>query len=280
MNRSAILTVMLLLAAGCSPPASESTSTESPAADSGIARTPDGKPDFNGIWQAVSSAHWNLEPHAASQGATEVLGAIGAVAPGIGVVEGGVIPYLPEALAQRELNFTNRRTEDPEAKCFRPGVPRATYMPYPFQIFQTGAEIFITYQFASATRSVFMQEQTEAPFDSWMGWSNGHWEGDTLVVEVSGLNGQAWLDRAGNHASAGVRVVERYTPDGPDHIRYEATIEDPAVFSRPWTIALPLYRLVEPEAQLLEFKCIEFAEELMYGHLSKPVSTSGEADDE
>jgi hypothetical protein len=268
-----------VLLAGCAPqtPAGDQEETASLAA---IPRLPDGKPDLNGIWQALNSANWNLEPHPASQGATEVLGAIGAVAPGVGVVEGGPIPYLPEALAQRDLNFASRRTEDPEAKCFRPGVPRATYLPYPFQIFQTESEVFLTYEFASATRTVNLQEAVEAPFDSWMGWSNGRWEGDTLVIDVTAQNGMSWLDRAGNFASAGVHVTERYTLSGPDHILYSATIEDPAVFSRPWTLSMPLYRLIEPSAQLLEFKCVEFAEELMYGHLSKSATATGGPDDE
>ena len=237
---------------------------------SDVPRTADGRPDLNGIWQVLNSANWNLEPHAASQGAVETLGAIGAVAPGLGVVEGGRIPYLPEAAAQRETNFANRRTGDPEARCFRPGLPRATYMPYPFRIFQTDTDIFVAYQFAGAIRTIFMQDHVDAPVESWMGWSNGRWDGDTLVVEVAGLNGQTWLDRAGNFASAQLRVVERFTPVGSNHIRYEATLEDPSVYSSPWTISMPLYRRVEPNARLLEFKCVPFAEEMMYGHLRKP----------
>ena len=235
-----------------------------------LPRTRDGKPDLNGIWQTFGDANWNLEPHAAQAGAVETLGAIGAVPPSIGVVADGAIPYLPEARMQRDANFANRRTEDPEAKCFRPGVPRATYMPYPFQIFQTDDDIMIVYEYAGAIRNIFMNEPVPALVDSWMGWSNGHWEGDTLVVEVEAQNGQAWLDRAGNFASAGVRVTERYTPLGPNHIRYEATVEDPAVYSRSWTISMPLYRRIESNARLLEFKCVEFAEELMYHDLRKP----------
>ena len=241
---------------------------QSSAAD--IPRTSDGRPDLNGIWQVLNSANWNLEPHTASQGAVETLGAIGAVAPGLGVVVGGQIPYLPEAAAQRDENFRNRRTEDPEARCFRPGLPRATYMPYPFQIFQTDGDIFVAYQYAGAVRTIFLQERVDIPVESWMGWSNGRWEGDTLVVEVTALNGQIWLDRAGNFATSSLRVVERFTPVGPNHIRYEATLEDPNVYSEPWTISMPLYRRIEPNARLLEFKCVPFAEELMYGHLSKP----------
>lgn len=268
---------MATMAVACAPQAPVELPAQQAASGP---RTAAGQPDLNGIWQVLNSANWNLEPHPAAQGATETLGAIGAVAPGLGVVEGGLIPYLPDALAQRDLNFASRRTDDPEAKCFRPGVPRATYLPYPFQIFQTDSEIFITYEFASATRTVNMQEPQEAPFDSWMGWSNGHWEGDTLVIDVTAQNGMSWLDRAGNFASAGVHVIERYTPRGPDHIEYSATLEDPAVFTKPWTIAMTLYRVVEPDARLLEFKCVEFAEELMYGHLSKAATTSGGSDDE
>lgn len=247
-----------------------------------IPRTADGTPDLSGVWQALSNAHWDLEPHAARQGATEVLGAIGAVPPGLGAIQDATsIPYLPDARAVRDRNFANRRTEDPEAKCFRPGVPRATYMPYPFQIFQTDSEIFMAYQFANASRSIFMEDHGPAPVDSWMGWSHGRWEGDTLVVETTGLNGQSWLDRAGNFASANARITERFRHEGRWHIWYEATIEDPTVYSAPWTIGLMLYRDVDQSTLSLEFQCVEFAEELMYGHLSRAQARSqGGSDDE
>lgn len=248
------------------------------AQSSAIPRTSDGKPDLNGIWQALSSANWNLEPHIATQGAVETLGAIGAVAPGPGVVAGGSIPYLASALPQRQQNYLDRRTEDPEAKCFMAGLPRATYMPHPFQIFQTDSDIMMVYQYAGADRTVYMSDQIDAPVESWMGWSNGRWEGDTLVIEVTGLNAN-WLDRSGNYATETRRVTERYTPMGPNHIRYEATVEDPAVFSAPWTISMPLYRRMEENARLMDFRCVEFAEEMMYGHLRKPdadVTTEGD----
>jgi hypothetical protein len=228
-----------------------------------------GKPDLSGIWQALNEANWNLEPHVATQGAVDSLGAIGAVAPGNGVVVGGRIPYLSAALAQRKQNFAQRRTEDPEAKCFMPGVPRANYMPYPFQILQTDTDIMIVYQFAGAVRTIAMGKPTQAPVDSWMGWSSGHWDGNTLVVEVTGQNAN-WLDRSGNFASENRRVTERYTLQDKDHILYEARIEDPSVFSAGWTIRMPLYRRVEPGARLMDFRCVEFAEEMMYGTLRKP----------
>jgi hypothetical protein len=191
---------------------------------------------------------------------------------GLGVVEGGELPYTPEARRQRDVNAANWMANDPEVKCYLPGVPRATYMPYPFQIVQsTGShDILIAYEFASASRIIHMNTNEEAPIDSWMGWSNGRWEGDTLVVDVTGFVGKTWFDRAGNHHSNALHVVERYTPIGPDLIRYEATIEDPKVFTRPWKMSMPLYRRAEANARLMEYKCVEFAEELLYGHLNKP----------
>jgi hypothetical protein len=254
---------LLAFAAGAASSASgDGVLTEFP-------RAVDGHPDLGGIWQAVNTAHWNLEPHVADYPVVLELGAQLAVPPGQGVVEGGKIPYLPEALAQRDENFKNRLAEDPEGKCYLGGVPRSTYMPYPFQIFQSPKDVVIVYQYATGLRRVYVDGKDEAPLDSWMGWSNGRWEGDTLVVDVTGLNGQTWLDRAGNYASGNAHIVERYTPLGPNHLQYEATIEDPTVYSRPWTIRMPLYRIVEKGFRLLEFKCEPFAEEKLYGHLRK-----------
>jgi len=233
-------------------------------------RTPAGRPDLSGVWQALNSAHWNLEPHASAYPVVLELGAQFAVPPGPGVVEGGNIPYLPEALAERDRRFANRLDEDPEGRCYLGGVPRSTYMPYPFQILQNENDVVIAYQYATGFRRIFVNGQDEAPLDSWMGWSNGHWEGDSFVVDVTGLNGLTWLDRAGNYASENAHITERYTPLGPNHIEYEATIEDPTVFSRPWTIRMPLYRIVDENFRLLEFKCEPYAEEKIYGHLRKP----------
>jgi hypothetical protein len=237
-----------------------------------VGRMADGRPDLNGIWQTLSIANWNLQDHAAYAGPVWELGAIAAVPAGQGVVEGNEIPYLPDAAAEKEENFANRRTEDPEAKCYMPGIPRANYMPYPFQIVQTPTDILMVYEYATANRLINMGEPKDVLTDTWMGTNNGHWDGDTLVVDVQGLNGLAWFDRAGNFASDGLHVVERFTRTGRDHIRYEATIEDPAVFSRPWTISLLLYRRVEENAQMLEFKCIEFAEQLLYGKFFRDAS--------
>jgi hypothetical protein len=234
-----------------------------------IPRTADGKPDLSGIWQAVGTAHWDLEDHAPQAPAIYQMGAVGAVPGGRGVVQGGAIPYQPWAAEKKQMNFANRLAEDPEIKCYMPGVPRATYLPFPFQIVQTQRDIFIAYEFANADRKINLGEPTEFPYGTWMGWSNGRWDGDTLVVDVTGLNGMSWLDRAGNFTSEEAHVVERYTPIDRDHLRYEVTIEDPTVFTRPWTISMPLYRRIDDNAQLVEFRCVEFTEKLLYGDLEK-----------
>ena len=235
-------------------------------------RTADGKPNFNGIWQAMNTANWDLEAHSAQAGQIVALGATGAEPGGIGVVEGGEIPYLPAAAQKKKENYANRLKLDPEVKCYLPGVPRATYMPYPFQIVQSGKFILISYEYDGAVRTIYMDNPGPAPVDSWMGWSAGHWEGDTLVVDVTGFNDQTWFDRAGDFHSDALHVVERYTLASPNVLNYEATIEDPKVFSRPWKIRMPLYKHLEKNAQLLEFKCVEFVEELIYGHLRKQTS--------
>lgn len=268
-------------------------------------RTADGRPDFNGVWQALNTAHYNLEAHAARPAlaltvrpsraeqpglgrATPVempapeiraLGAAGGVPGGESVVVSGEIPYQPWAAAQRDENAAHWLERDPEIKCYMPGVPRATYMPYPFQILQGTSEILIAYEFADTTRTIFMSDVGESPERTWMGWSRGHWEGDTLVVEVTDLNDQTWFDRAGNFHSDALRVVERYTPVSSYHLMYEATIEDPNVFTRPWTIRMPLYRRLETGKQLVEYKCVEFVEQLMYGELGVVNPETGEQND-
>jgi len=240
-------------------------------------RTEDGKPNLNGVWQALTSANWDVEAHQAEPGPhPEIMGAWGAQPGGMGIVEGGAIPYKPDALKKKQDNLKNRTlvkvtndphrfdTGDPELQCFRPGVPRANYMPFPFQIFQNRDQIMIVYEYKGSMRTVFMDKHQEAPVDSWMGWSNGRWEGDTLVIDVTGFNGHQWLDRAGNFFSDTAHVVERWTPRGANHLMYEATIEDPAVYTRPWKISFPIYRRLEANAQLVEFNCVPFVEEMMY----------------
>jgi hypothetical protein len=236
-------------------------------------RTTDGKPNLNGIWQAMNTANWDIEAHSAGPSLVRDLGAIAAVPGGLGIVVGGELPYKPEALAKKKENLANRLKLDPEIKCYLPGVPRAMYMPFPFQIIQSQKHIMMIYEYAGAVRTIYMENHTEAPADSWMGWSNGHWEGETLVIDTKGFNDLSWFDRAGNFHSDALHVVERITARSPETLSYEATIEDLNVFTRPFKIEMPLYRHVEKNAQLMEFRCVEFVEDLIYGHLRKQPST-------
>ena len=246
-------------------------------------RTADGKPDLNGIWQSLSGANYDIEAHMARPAmalrpgpygpvpaaAVLALGAVGAVPPGMGIVEGGAIPYKPEALAKKKENQEKWLERDPEIKCYLPGVPRATYMPYPFQILQSQSAVFFAYEYAGAVRNIYLKDPGPPPVDAWMGQSVGHWEGETFVIESNGFNDSTWFDRAGNHHSEALKVVERYTRTAPDVLSYEATMEDPNVFTRPWKISLPLYRRLEKNVRIMDFKCVEFVEELLYGQWRK-----------
>lgn len=251
-----------------------------PALAQDVPRLSNGRPDMNGIWQVLNEANYDLEPHMARHSMqmrpgpvnpvpaipTLRLGAVGAVPGSLGViVGGGRIPYTPEARALKEENRANWIDRDPEVKCYMPGVPRATYIPMPFRIVQNENDFFIAYQFAGAVRDIYLDDPGPSQIDSWMGWSVGHWDGDTLVVDVTGLHDGTWFDRAGSHHSNQLHVVERYTMLGPDHIDYEATIEDPAVLTEPFTIRMPIYRRIEENARLMDFRCVEFVEELLYG---------------
>jgi len=240
-------------------------------------RTPDGKPDLSGIWQALTKAHFNIEPSAARYGPHPgEMGAISAFPATLGIVEGGRIPYTEEALRQRDVNRMDAIDLDPLAKCYMPGVPRANYLPFPFQIVQSEDVVLIAYEFAESNRLLYVdQPELVSQVDAWMGHSNAHWEGDTLVVSVTGQMPDTWFDRSGNHHSLQMVVEERWTPRSPNHIDYSATITDPNTFTRPWTISLPLYRHVGADMQLLEFKCAEFAEEYLYGEYRRPGTPIG-----
>lgn len=227
------------------------------------------QPDLSGIWQAVNTAHWNVEGHTAKKmPVTGVIGAYGGMLAGTSVVVGGEIPYRADALAAREVNQADWANLDPAAKCYMPGIPRQTYMPAPFQILQTDSEIFIAYEWGSNSRSIFMDRPgTSAPLPSWMGYSLGRWEGGTLIVDVTSQMTDTWFDAAGNYHSGSLHVEERYRMIDENHIEYQALITDPEVFTEPWTIRMPLYRRIEEDARLLEYKCIEYAEDLLYDHL-------------
>ena len=266
-------------------------------------RTADDVPDLNGVWQALNTANYDIQAHAARPAlaitpasprtaipglarathvdlpapSVRVLGAVGGVPAGAGVVEGNEIPYQPWALARKKENADNWLERDPEIRCFMPGVPRATYMPYPFQILQSTNKVLIAYEFAGTTRTIHMNEVKNNPAATWMGLSRGRWDGDTLVVDVTDFNDQTWFDRAGNFHSDALHVIERYTPVSPHHLMYEATIEDPKVFTRPWKIRMPLYRRFESDKKILEYKCTEFVEQLLYGNLGVIDPATGRA---
>lgn len=243
-------------------------------------------PNINGVWQVMNSANWNVEPHSAAanplpQG-DRIMGAIGAIPAGLGVVEGGAIPYNEAAQERLQYNRENVINYDPEAACYLPGIPRATYMPHPFQIVQgDGDDILFVYEYASANRVIHMGEIGIPPIDTWMGTSYGQWDGDTLVVTTLAqgpglvklpagemVEGVTWLDRAGNYLTNHATVTERFTLDeSGDHMTYSVTIDDPSIYTRPWTMNMTLYRRVGADAQLLEFKCVPFSENLLYGDL-------------
>ncbi len=269
-------------------PVDGSTSTAAADAPAGAwqaKRGPDGvHPDLNGVWQVLNPANYNIEAHPASaalqmregpyvpvpHASVVALGAIGAVPAGIGIVQGdGKIPYTPEALATRDENRARAVELDPEVHCYLPGIPRANYMDKPFQIFHSDSAVFFAYEYAGAVRNVFLQDPEDPPLDSWMGTSYGHWEGDTFVVEVRGLLPDTWLDRSGNHHGYATKVIERWTPLSDFHMRYEAEVIDEDVYTAPLKLSFVLYKKIAEDAQLQQFKCVEFVEELMYGHLRK-----------
>jgi hypothetical protein len=250
-GRCRLMAALLVFWAAVSLHAQTGRGAAPAARPDGVHRTAEGKPDFTGVWQAMTSASANIQDHVAEH----------SVRAGRGIVEGNEIPYRPEALLKKQENFRNRLTADPVSKCYLPGVPRAMYMPYAFQIAQGPDQIVMLFEYVHGVRNVFMKgEHYPGHIDFWMGDSRGHWDGDTLVVDVIHFNDQTWLDTAGNFHSDELHVVERYSPMGPDHIRYEATIEDPKVFTRPWKIGLVLYRQKEEHAQLLEYDCFLFTE--------------------
>jgi hypothetical protein len=224
-----------------------------PAEASGaqVPRTADGKPDFSGIWQALTTAGWNLEDHSAEEG----------VPAGQSIVEGGEIPYQPWALAKKKENYANRNELDPLSKCYMPGVPRAMYLPFPFEIVQTPQHIGIFYEYGITTRMVFLDgsKKPEA-LEFWMGDSHGRWEGDTLVVDVKLFTDKTWFDKAGNFHSENMHVEERYSSLTPNHLNYEARITDAKVFTKPWKISFPLYRRLEKNIELLDYECLGFIE--------------------
>jgi len=255
MNAVARYASLLVVASMASVLAAQSPVPRAPAPS----KVPSGQPDLQGIWQVVNTAAWDIQDHSGHR--FPGLPARFSVPAGQGVVEGNEIPYQPWALEQKQKNYENRMTADPEAQCYLPGVPRITYMPHPFQIFQFADRVVFLYEYLHTTREIFTNgsRHPDLPVEFWMGDSRGRYEGNTLVVDVTLFNDQTWFDRAGNFHSGDLHVVERYTRAGPDHMQYEVTIEDPKVFTRPWKMQMPLYRRQESNSQLLEYECYAYA---------------------
>ena len=280
--------VLALVAAAVGAAVTQLGPRSAEAQASGIRRTPEGRPDFSGVWQAMNEAHWDLQAHAARPGIVTqqgvypyeyarvpaapvlALGAAGGVPGSLGVVaDDGEVPYTPEAAAIKRANAENWIDRDPELKCYLPGIPRAMYMPYPFQIVQGTTKIQMAFEFSNAARTIHLDTVDPPPDDTYMGHSVARWDGDALVVEVTNFNGETWFDRAGNFHSEALHLTERFTPISRDAIQYDVTIEDPKTFTRPWRISMPLYRRLEANIELLEYRCIEFVEEFLFGNLRK-----------
>ena len=276
MNKLVSVLALATALGACQTMPMDGSSTMS-SADSSTAiawkakRGPDGvHPDLNGVWKVMNTANYNIEAHPASAALQLRPGPYVPVPAGVGIVQGdGKIPYTADALAVRDANRAKAVDMDPEVKCYLPGVPRANYMDKPFQIFHSDKAVFIAYEFAGAVRNVFLEEPDPAPAQSWMGQSYGRWEGDTFVVEVTDQLPTTWLDRSGNIKGEDTKIVERWTPTSDFTMRYEAEISDPSVYTKPWKIGFNLYKATGEDAQLQQFKCVEFVEELMYGHLRK-----------
>jgi hypothetical protein len=286
MGKFGKLTVAALLIAGTSvmaQQASAKAAAKAPArASTAAPATIGGHPNINGVWQTMSGADFGLEPHSAQTSpgpqSERELGAIAAIPASLGVVQGDMIPYLPEAKKQRDANMTAGPSKDPEANCYLPGIPRATYaLGLPFQIIQGGGDILMAYEYDSANRVIQMGPVGIPPIDTWMGTSYGKWEGNTLVVTTLAQNGETWLDRTGNYLTNGATVIERFSLKDHDHMNYEVTIEDPSIYSKPWKMNMILYRRVEPNAQILEFKCVPFAEMHLYGDLYDTMDAAAKA---
>jgi hypothetical protein len=230
-----------------------------------------GHPNLNGVWQVLEVADWDPRPHDAGQApaAGDVLGALEAVPPSLGVLVGDTdIPYKADAKGQYEKNRMSAPKADPEAACYLPGIPRATYIQHPFQIIQAAdGDMLMAYQYAAANRLIKMGKVGIPPIDTWMGTSYGNWEGNTLRVVTLSQNGMTWMDRVGDYLSNNATVTERFTLIDHDHIRYDVTVDDPSVFSKSWKMSMILYRRVESNAQILDFRCVPFADLLVYGDL-------------
>ena len=248
MHTHQLATITVIALSSALIATSQSTSGPEPS----LPRTADGKPNFEGIWQASTTAAADLQDHAARYN----------MLAGRSVVAGGEIPYQPSAAATKAANFQNRQKADPLNQCYMPGVPRIMSLDFPFQIFQTPQTVAMAFEWSLDYRLIYTDGSTHPGDDAtfWMGDSRGRWDGDTLVVDVANNNDKTWLDMAGDFHSDALHVVERYRMTDPDTIQYEATIDDSKVFTKPWTIHFPLRRRTDRD-RLFEYVCQAEVEE-------------------
>jgi hypothetical protein len=224
-------------------------------------------PDLQGVWRAWNLAKYDLEDHGAKPGVPAGRGFV--VDPA-----DGRIPYRPEALARRAKNYEGTKTldpvksSDPFAKCYLPGIPRMTYLGWPFQILQTPEDVTFVYEWGHKKRVVPIDSKVPVPSadegGAWMGNARGRYEGNSFVVNVTNFNPYTWFDMAGNYHSDALQVVERYTPVNADTLQYEATITDAKVFTRPWTMRMTLQR--QKDIGLLDYECTAMLDELGIDH--------------
>ena len=228
------------------------------AAEAPIPRTSDGKPDLSGLWVANTLAAWDVEDHLAAYG----------IPAGKGVVVEGdhKIPYQPWAIGKR-TELLKDAANDPQAHCHLPGVPRSVYTPFPWQVIQKPGLVVFLYEYPHGIRIVHTDGSRKHPegrdiLNTWMGDSVGRWEGDTLVVDVNGFNDQTWLDMSGNFHSDQLHVIERYKMIDAHNIEYEATMEDPKVYAKPWSMKFPIR--TQKGGDIMEFECLEGERDLQH----------------
>ena len=234
------------------------STAQTPSAERPAPRTADGKPDLTGIWVATG-AILLFEGEEAFRAARAADAAAGRP-PGN---SGEPPPFKPEAEAQRQRFLERRGIDDPMARCLLTGVPRINFRPLPFEMVQLPDRVIMLYEIHHAFRIIptYGRPPPEDAEPSYLGESVGRWEGDTLVVDVTSFNDKTWLTGVGTIHTEDLRVTERYTRDSHDTIRYEVTMEDPNVLTRPWTLR-ETFRL-RPNERLREYECIESNEDLL-----------------
>ena len=228
-------------------------------------RAASAQPDLQGVWRAWNLAKYDLEDHGAKPGVPAGRGFV--VDPA-----DGRIPYQPAALEKRRQNYENTKNPDPWknadrfVKCYLPGIPRMTYLGWPFQIIQTADYVTFVYEWAHKKRVVPLHAPPPPSEGdtAWMGMARGHYEGNSLVINLTNFNSYTWFDMAGNYHSDALQVVERYTPINADTLQYEATMTDPKIFTRPWTIRMTIQR--QKDIGLLDYECTAMLDEMGIHH--------------